>query len=88
MELPLFEIESVHLHWLCDETASQKVKLIISSVKFLSSVVVLYFYESTIQPYLKYCRYVEVESYLLLDMFDEIQKQLFTAVVPTTGSSS
>ena len=38
------------------KTASKKIGALICSMKFISPEVVLYFYNSTIQPCIEYCR--------------------------------
>ena len=70
------------LHWGSDivfiaKTASNKIWALIQSIKFLSPVVVLYLYKSTIQPCIKYCCYVwAVAPIYYFDMLDKLEKRV------------
>ena len=54
---------SSKLDWGCyiiyiAKFASKKIRALIHSMKFLSPVVALYLYKSTIRPYMEYCCHV------------------------------
>ena len=70
------------------KTASKKIEVLIGSVKFLSHEVALYLYKSTIRPCMEYCFHVwAVASSCYLELFDKLQKRIYSAVGPSLAAS-
>ena len=70
------------------KTASKKIGALICSVKFLSSEVALYFYRSTIHPYMKYCFHIwSGAPSCLLELLDKLQNWICKAVDPSLAAS-
>ena len=70
------------------KTASKKIGALIRSMKFLSPVVALYFYKSTIRPCMEYCCHVWAgapSSYL--ELLDKLQKRICRIVGPSLAAS-
>ena len=66
------------------KTASKKIGALLHSMKFLSPVVALYHYKSTIHPCMEYCCHVGAGApSCYLKLLDELQKQ----ICRTVGSS-
>ena len=59
------------------KTASKKIGALICSMRFLSPVVALYLYKSTIRPCMKYCCHVWAGApSCYLDLLDKLQKRI------------
>ena len=57
------------------KTASKKIGALIHSMKFLSPEVALYFYKSTICPWMEYCCHVWAGApSCFLELLDKLQK--------------
>ena len=70
------------------KTASEKIGVLICSMKFLSPEVALYLYKSTIQPCMEYCCHVwAVALSCYLELLDELQKQICRTVGPSLAAS-
>ena len=69
------------------KTASKKIGALISSMKFLSPEVALYFYKSTIQPCMDYCCHVWAGApSCYLELLDKLQKQICKTVGPSLAA--
>ena len=69
------------------ETASKKIGLI-CSMKFLSPVVALYLYKSTICPCMEYCCHVWAGApSCYLELLDKLQKRICRTVDPSLTAS-
>ena len=67
-------------------TAFKKIGALVRSMKFLSFEVALY-YQSIIQPFMKYCYHVWAGALnCYLDMLDKLQKQACGAISPSLVS--
>ena len=59
------------------KSASKKIGALIHSMKFLSPVVALYLYKSTIRPYMEYCCHVRAGALsCYLELLDKLQKRI------------
>ena len=70
------------------KTASEKIGVLIRSMKFLSPEVALYLYKSTIPPCMEYCCHVwaGVPS-CYLELLDKLQKRICRTVGPSLAAS-
>ena len=70
------------------KTASEKIGVLIRSMKFLSPEVALYLYKSTIRPCMEYCCHVwaGVPS-CYLELLDKLQKRICRTVGPSLAAS-
>ena len=70
------------------KTASKKIRVLIRSMKFLSTEVALYLYKPTIRPRMEYCCQVcaGAPSYYLV-LLDKLQKRICRAVGPSLAVS-
>ena len=69
------------------KTASKKIGVLISSMKFLSPEVALYLFKSTIQSCIKYCCYVRAGApSCSLELLDELQKLICRTVGPSLAA--
>ena len=76
------------LHYLYVKTASKKNGALIRSMKFLSPVVALYLYKSTICPCMEYCCHVWAGApSCYLELLDKLQKWKCRTVVPSLAAS-
>ena len=65
------------------KTASKKIEALIRSKKFLSLVVALYLYKSTISPCMEYCCHVWVRApSCYLELLDKLQKRICRTAGP------
>ena len=63
------------------KTASKKIGALVRSMKFLSPVVALYLYKSTIRPYMEYCCHVWAGTpSCYLEFIDKLQKRICRTV--------
>ena len=70
------------------KTASNKIRALILSMKFLSPEVALYLYRSTIRPCMEYCCHVwACASSCYLELLDKLQKQIYRTVCPSLVTS-
>ena len=70
------------------KTASKKIGALIRSMKFLSPVVALYLYKSTIHPCMECCCHVWAGApSCYLDLLDKLQKQICRIVGPSLAVS-
>ena len=70
------------------KSASNKIRALIRSMKFLSPKVVLYLYKSTIRPCVEYCCHVwAVTPSCYLDLLDKLQKRVCRIVGPSLAAS-
>ena len=70
------------------KTVSKKIGALIRSMKFLSPVVALYLYKSTIQPCMEYCCYVWAGApSCYLELLDKLHKQICRTVGPSLAAS-
>ena len=70
------------------KTVSKKIGALIRSMKFLSLVVALYLYKSTIQPCMEYCRHVWAGApSCYLELLDILQKQICRTFGPSLATS-
>ena len=70
------------------KTASKKIGALIRSMKFLSPVVALYLYKSTIRPCIEYCCHVWAGApSCFLELLDKLQKRICRAVGPSLAAS-
>ena len=70
------------------KTASKKIGVLIRSMKFLSPVVALYLYKSTIRPCMKYCCHVWTGApSCYLELLDKLQKRKCRTVGPSLAAS-
>ena len=68
--------------------ASKKIRALIRSMKFLSPVVALYLYKSTICPCMEYCCHVWAGApSCYLDLLDKLQKRICRIVSPSFAAS-
>ena len=59
------------------KNASKKIGALVRSMKFLSPVVALYLYKSTIRPYMEYCCHVWAGTpSCYLEFIDKLQKRI------------
>ena len=66
------------------KTASKKIRVLIRSMKILSSQVAFYLYKSTTRPCVEYCCHVWAGAPIYyLDILDKIQKQICRTVGPS-----
>ena len=76
------------LHHLYVKIASKKVGALIRTMKFLSPVVALCLYKSTICPCLEYCCHVWAGApSCYLELLNKIQKRMCRTVVPSLAAS-
>ena len=69
------------------KTASKKIGAIIRSMKFLSLVVALYLYKSTIRACMEYCCHVWAGApSCYLELLDKLQKQMCTTAGPSIAA--
>ena len=84
---------SSKLHWgsyiiSIAKTASKKLGALICSMRFLSPVVALYLYKSTIRPCMKYCCHVWAGApSCYLELLDKLQKGICRIVGPSLAAS-
>ena len=70
------------------KTASKKIEALIRSKKFLSLVVALYLYKSTISPCMEYCCHVWVRApSCYLELLDKLQKRICRTAGPSLAAS-
>ena len=70
------------------KTVSKKIEALIRSMKFLSPVVVLYLYKSTIRPCMEYCCLVWAGApSCYLELLDKLQKRICRTVGPSLAAS-
>ena len=70
------------------KTASKKIGALIRSMKFLSPVVALYLYKSTIQPWMEYfCHVWAGAPSCYLELLDKLQKRICRTVGPSLAAS-
>ena len=70
------------------KTASNKIRALILSMKFLSPEVALYLYRSTIRPCMEYCCHVwACASSCYLELLDKLQKRICRTVGPSLAAS-
>ena len=70
------------------KTASKKIGTLIRSMKFFSPEVALYFYKSTIRPYMEYCCHIWAGApSCYLELLDKLQKRICTTVGPSLAAS-
>ena len=70
------------------KTASKKIEVLICSMKFLSPVVALYLYKSTIRLCMEYCCHVWAgASSFYLELLDKLQKRIYRTVGPSLAAS-
>ena len=70
------------------KTASKKIGALIRSMKFLSPVVTLYLYKSTIQPWMEYiCHVWAGAPSCYLELLDKLQKRICRTVGPSLAAS-
>ena len=70
------------------KSTSKKIGALIRSMKFLSPVVALYLYKSTIRPCKEYCCHVWAGApSCYLDLLDKLQKQIYRIVGPSLAAS-
>ena len=70
------------------KTAPKKIGALIYSMKFLSSEVALYLYESTIRACMEYCCHVWASApSCYLELFDKLQKQICRTLSPSLAAS-
>ena len=70
------------------KTASKKIGALIHSMKFLSPVVALYHYKSTIHPCMEYCCHVGAGApSCYLKLLYKLQKQICRIVRPSPAAS-
>ena len=69
------------------KTAFKNIGVLIRSMKFLSSEIVLYLYKCTRHPCMKYCYYVlaSVRS-CYLELLDKLQKRIYRTVGPSLAT--
>ena len=59
------------------KTVSRKIGALIRSMKFLSAVVALYLYKSTVRPSMKYCCHAWAGApSCYLELLDKVQKKI------------
>ena len=76
------------LHYLYVKTASKKNGALIHSMKFLSPVVALYLYKSTICPCMEYCCHVWAGApSCYMDLLDKLQERICKIVSPSFAAS-
>ena len=69
-------------------TGSKKIGALIRSMNFLSAVVALYLYTSTIQPCMEYCCHVWTGApSCYLELLDKLQKRICRTVDPSLAAS-
>ena len=70
------------------KTASEKIGVLICSMKFLSPEVTLYLYKSTVRPYMEYCCHVWAGApSCYLELLDKLQKRISRTVSPSLAAS-
>ena len=70
------------------KTASKKIGVLISSMKFLSPEVALYLYKSTIHPCMEYCCHVWAGApSCYLELLDKLQKRICRTFGPSLAAS-
>ena len=70
------------------KTVSKKIGALIRSIKFLSHVVALYLYKSTIRPCMEYCCHVWAGAPSChLELLDKLQKRICRTVSPSLATS-
>ena len=70
------------------KTSPKKIRALIRSMKFLSPVVALYLYKSTICPCMEYCCHVWAGApSCYLELLDKLQKQICRTVCPSLAAS-
>ena len=70
------------------KTFPKKIRALIRSMKFLSPVVALYLYKSTISPCMKYCCHVWSGSpSCYLELLDKLRKRMYKTVGPSLAAS-
>ena len=70
------------------KTASKKIGASLHSMKFLSPEVGLYYYKSTIHPYMEYCCHVWAGApSCYWELLDKLQKRICRAVGPLLAAS-
>ena len=70
------------------KTASKKIGALIRSLNFLSPVVALYLYKSTIQLCIEYCCHVWAGApSCCFELFDKLQKRIYRTVGPSIATS-
>ena len=68
-------------------TASKKIRALIRSMKFLSTEVALYLYESTIRPCMEYCCCVWAGApSCYVELLDRLQKRICRTVGPSLAA--
>ena len=68
--------------------ASEKIRALICSMKFLSPEVALYLYKSTIRPCMEYCCHVWAGApSCYLELLDKLQKRICRTVGPSLAAS-
>ena len=70
------------------KSTSKNIGALIHSMKFLSPEVALYFYKSSIQPYMEYCCHVWVVAPSCnMELLDKLQKQICRTAGPSLAAS-
>ena len=70
------------------KTVSEKIGVLIRSIKFFPPEAALYFYKSTIQPCMEYCCHVWVGvPSCYFEMLYKLQKRIFRTVSPSSVAS-
>ena len=70
------------------KTPSKKIGALIRSLNFLSPVVALYLYKSTIQLCIEYCCHVWAGApSCCFELFDKLQKQIYRTAGPSIATS-
>ena len=70
------------------KTASNKIRALIHSIKFLSPGAALYLYKSTIWSCMEYCCHVGAGApSCYLELLDKLQKRIYRTVGPSPAAS-